>query len=88
MRVLIVLVALAILLALIGWITVNNEPNRSSINIEKEEIQEDTREMLEAGNDLIDRARGSVDDSTTEGDMETRVEESAAANTETSPGTP
>ena len=63
MRVLIILIAVVVLLAFVGWISFSRGPDRSSINVESQEIKEDTQEMLEAGNRAIDRARESIDGS-------------------------
>jgi hypothetical protein len=61
MRVLIILVAVVALLALAGWITFSNDPGRSSINLETQEIREDTSEALHKGSNLLKEAEGEVD---------------------------
>jgi hypothetical protein len=61
MRVLIILVAVVALLALLGWITFSNDPGRSSINLETQEIREDTGEALHKGSELLKEAEGEVD---------------------------
>jgi hypothetical protein len=73
MRVLIVLIAVVLLLAFVGRISFSSGPGRSSINFEKEEIREDTQEMLEAGDQVIDRVRGSVGDSDAVDDRDDRI---------------
>jgi ABC-type Na+ efflux pump permease subunit len=90
MRAIILLLAVVVLLAFIGWLTVSTGPDRASINLEKQEIKEDTREMLEAGDKAIDRARESVDQSDVDDDAEAesddvdvRTSESATSDTTT-----
>ena len=63
MRALIVLVALLLLLALAGWITFNTGPDRSSINLETNQIKKDTRNAMESGADLLDEAGNELDSS-------------------------
>lgn len=60
MRVLIVFAALVLLFALIGWITFSNDEGRSSINIETDEIRQDTGEMMNKGSDLLKDAEQEV----------------------------
>ena len=90
MRAIILLLAVVVLLVFIGWLTVSSGPDRASINIEKQEIKEDTREMLEAGDKAIERARQSVDQSDVDDDAEAessdvdvRTSESATSDTTT-----
>jgi hypothetical protein len=60
MRGLIFLVAVIILLALVGWISFSSDPNRSSINLETQEIKQDTQRAVETGKELLDDAKKSV----------------------------
>jgi hypothetical protein len=60
MRVLLILVAVLVLLALVGWVTFTNEPGRSSINIETNEIREDTGEVMHKGSELLQDAEQKV----------------------------
>ena len=60
MRGLILLLAVVLLLALVGWISFSAGPDRASINLEKQEIKQDTREILDAGEQAIDQAREEV----------------------------
>ena len=62
MRALIILAAVVILLALVGWITFHSEPGRSSINLETEEIREDTGEMMRSGSELLRDAEEEITD--------------------------
>lgn len=68
MRVLIVLIAVAILLAFVGWISFRNDEGESGVILNKEAIEQDTRDMLETGDDLIDRARDATSDVSSEDD--------------------
>jgi hypothetical protein len=62
MRAIIVLAALVLLLSLAGWVTFSDGPDRSSINIETEKAQEDTRQTLEKTEDAIESGRQKFDD--------------------------
>ncbi len=61
MRVLIILVAIIVVFALVGWISFNREPGRATVNIETEEIQEDTKDAMKAGANLLHKAGDDVD---------------------------
>jgi hypothetical protein len=61
MRALIFLVAIVLLLALAGWVTFTKEAGRSSINIETEQIEQDTDRALESGSNLLRKAGDAVD---------------------------
>lgn len=56
MRTLVLLAAVVLLLALLGWITFSSGPGRSSINLETNEIRNDTQKAVEAGAGLLDDA--------------------------------
>ena len=68
MRLLILFAALVLLFALIGWISFSSDPGRSSINIETEEIREDTGEMMHKGSELLQDAEEDVTPDETEAD--------------------
>jgi hypothetical protein len=59
-RALLLIAAIILLMALVGWITFGTGPGRSSINLETERIRQDTREALETGADAIHNAEESV----------------------------
>jgi hypothetical protein len=61
MRVLIILVAIIIVFALVGWISFHREPGRASVNIETQEIQEDTKDAMKAGANLLHKAGDDID---------------------------
>jgi hypothetical protein len=65
MRVLIIFAALVLLFALVGWITFSNEQGQSSINLETEEIRQDTGEMMHQGSELLEDAEQEVSPSPT-----------------------
>jgi hypothetical protein len=56
MRVLIFLAIVAVLLAFAGWITFNSGPDRTSINLETNEIRQDTQEIVRSGAKMLDKA--------------------------------
>jgi hypothetical protein len=74
MRALILIIAIVVLMALIGWVTFGVGPNRSSINLETEEIRQDTREALASGAEALDKAGDSIrsENSAGEGSAEAR----------------
>ena len=61
MRTLIVLAAVVLLLALLGWVTFSRDPGRSSINLETDEIKQDTQGVMESGAKLLDDAERAID---------------------------
>jgi hypothetical protein len=60
MRVLIIFAAIVLLFALIGWITFSSDQGRSSINLETNEIREDTGELMHEGSELLQDAQQEV----------------------------
>jgi hypothetical protein len=60
MRVVLIVIALVVLFALIGWISFSNDTGRSSINLETDEIREDTGEMMHKGSELLKEAEEEV----------------------------
>jgi hypothetical protein len=60
MRALLAVAAVLLILALVGWISFSSDDSRSSINLETEEIKQDTREALESSADLLKDAEKSV----------------------------
>ncbi len=61
MRLLIIIVVVVLVMALVGWISFNREDGRASVNIETQEIREDTESAMEAGSDLLHKAADDVD---------------------------
>jgi hypothetical protein len=56
MRALIFLIAVVLLLALAGWISFSKSPGRSSINLETQQIKQDTDRALQSGSNLLNEA--------------------------------
>jgi len=61
MRALVVLIAIVVLFAIIGWISFSFGPGRSSINLETEKVRQDTQEVLESGSEVLQDAGQAVD---------------------------
>ena len=61
MRVLILLAAIVLVLALIGWISFSNGPDHASITIESDKIRQDTKEVMESGAQVLHKAGDRVD---------------------------
>jgi hypothetical protein len=60
MRVLIFLAIVAALLAFAGWITFNSGPDRASVNLETNEIRQDTQEIVRSGAKMLEKAGGEL----------------------------
>jgi hypothetical protein len=60
MRALILLVAIVLILALVGWITFSKGPDRASVNIESDRIRHDTKQVLDSGGQLLHKAGDKV----------------------------
>jgi hypothetical protein len=56
MRALILIAAIVLVLALVGWVTFSRDDGRTSINLETQEIRQDTKQMLETGSEALHRA--------------------------------
>ena len=61
MRAFLVLVALVLIFALVGWITFGKDPDRSSSNIETGRIEHDTKHAMESGAQLLHKAGDKVE---------------------------
>jgi hypothetical protein len=61
MRAVLLVVALLVLFVVVGWITFSKEPGRSSINLETDEIRQDTGEVMHQGSELLQEAEENVD---------------------------
>lgn len=60
MRVLLIVAAIVLLLALAGWVSFSSGPGRSSINLETDEIRHDTGDVMESGSELLRDAEDAV----------------------------
>jgi hypothetical protein len=56
MKALFFLIVVIALLAFAGWLTFSSGPGRTSVNLETNEIREDTQEIVRSGAKIIDRA--------------------------------
>jgi hypothetical protein len=61
MRALILLAAIALVLALVGWISFSKGPDRTSINIESDRIRQDTKRVMESGAQVLHKAGDKVE---------------------------
>ncbi len=61
MRALILLAAIVLVLALVGWISFSTGPDRASVNIESERIRQDTKQVMESGAQVLHKAGDKVD---------------------------
>jgi hypothetical protein len=60
MRLLLLLAAVLMLFALAGWLTFSKEAGRSSINLETDEIRQDTGEAMRKGSEILQEAEEKV----------------------------
>jgi hypothetical protein len=61
MRGIIIIVALVIILALVGWVTFSRGPgDRAGIQIETGKIREDTKDAMRSGAELLHKAGDKV----------------------------
>jgi hypothetical protein len=61
MRALILLAAIVLILALVGWISFSKGPDRASINIESDRIRQDTKQVLESSAKALHKAGDKVE---------------------------
>ena len=62
MRAILILVFVVVILALVGWVTFSRDGDRTSINIETQEIKDDSRKMIESGKSFIEKAEEKIDE--------------------------
>jgi hypothetical protein len=60
MRALLILAAIILILALVGWISFSKGPDRASVNIESERIRQDTKEAMQSGAEMLHKAGDKV----------------------------
>lgn len=60
MKAALIIIALILCAALIGWITFDSTGDRASVNIETQEIKQDTKKAVKKGKDLIDDAKQEI----------------------------
>lgn len=61
MRAIILLAAIVLVLALVGWISFSKGPDRTSINIESDRIRQDTKQVMESGAQMLHKAGDKVE---------------------------
>jgi hypothetical protein len=61
MRGLILLAVIVLICVLVGWITFTREPGRATINLETQEIRDDTKEVMNSGAELLQKAGDEID---------------------------
>jgi hypothetical protein len=62
MRAVLILIAIVLVLALVGWISFSKGPERSSINVEMERIRTDTNEAVRSGGELLHKAGDKLEE--------------------------
>lgn len=60
MRAIIILAVIVLLMGLAGWLTFGHSPGRSSINIETDEIQSDTKSAVENTERMIESGARAI----------------------------
>lgn len=61
MRAILLLAAVVLVLAFAGWISFSKSSDRSSINLETQQIKQDTDRALESGSALLREAGAAAD---------------------------
>jgi hypothetical protein len=62
MRAIIFVAVVVLIMVLVGWITFSSQPERSTINVETQKIEQDTEKMVESGKNLVREAGDAVDE--------------------------
>jgi hypothetical protein len=61
MRVVILLAAIVLVLALVGWITFRKGPEGPSVTVESERIRQDTKRVMDSGAQVLHKAGDKVE---------------------------
>ena len=61
MRGILLLAAVVLVLALVGWISFSKGPDRASINLESDRIRQDTKQVMESGAKMLHKAGNKVE---------------------------
>ncbi|HVT28920.1 MAG TPA: hypothetical protein VHE81_12975 [Lacipirellulaceae bacterium] len=61
MRAILILIAVVLLLALVGWISFSKGPNQASINLESGKIRQDTEHAMQKGGELLQKAGNKLE---------------------------
>jgi hypothetical protein len=69
MRAILILAIIALLMGLAGWMTINSDPGRTSINIETDKIESDTDKAVDNAERMIESGARAISD---KGDIDER----------------
>jgi hypothetical protein len=72
MRGLLAVVVIALILAVVGWISFGNNANEATITIDKEKVKQDVERIKESGKELGDQIERAVDDPPAEEPVESQ----------------
>jgi hypothetical protein len=61
MRAFIIMALLLLLLTMIGWVTFSRSGTKSSINLETQQIKNDTQNMVDSGKNMLQGTKTAVD---------------------------
>jgi len=61
MRALILIAAVVLIFALVGWISFSKGPDRASVNLETGAIRQDTQQAMQKGGELLRKAGDRVE---------------------------
>lgn len=61
MRALLIVIALVLVFAFLGWITFSKSPDHTSVNLETDKIRSDTTNAMQSGAEMLHRAGDKVD---------------------------
>jgi hypothetical protein len=70
MRGLLFIILAVAVLALVGWISFGHDDDRASINLETQEIRDDTRKVLDSGTKALERVGEKIESATQDADKE------------------
>jgi hypothetical protein len=62
MRAILILAVIALLMGLAGWMTINNDPGRTSINFEIDKIEQDTENAVDNAERVIKSGADAISD--------------------------
>jgi hypothetical protein len=62
MRAILILAVIALLMGLAGWMTINRDPGRTSINLETDKIEQDTENAVNKAERMIESGARVITD--------------------------
>lgn len=74
MKAILIAVAVVVLMAIIGWLSFGMSSERATVNVELNEIREDTAGAVEATEDIAEKAAEGVRELAREADERVEVE--------------